>query len=201
MTTPDQSAPEPSPEPASEASPEPSPVVSPGYYSGTPFFSEGPVAAAAAPIELPQEELVSRGLAFSLGAIPVGMFLAVVIWKLGFVGAISSFVIAGGAVFLYSKGALTPPKRGLVPLVGVIIVGVAASFLAIVASDLLDYYKTPSGQALGYPSSYEFVKTNLFNMDVITSYGSDLAMFGVFALLGIFGTLRRLMTSAKGAPA
>ena len=74
---------------------------------------------------------------------------------------------------------------------------IVASFFAIVASDLVDYYGTPSGQLLGYPSEYEFVKGNIFNSDVLSTYGTDMLMFVLFAALGIFGTLRRMATVGR----
>ncbi|WP_426564641.1 hypothetical protein ACPPVT_01085 [Angustibacter sp. McL0619] len=162
----------------------------------SPVVDQTPTAAAA-PAAYPQLELVSRGIAFSVGAIPVGMLAAVLIWKLGYVGSISSLVIAAGAAFLYTKGAGAPPRKGLVPLILVVLVGVAASFFAIVASDLIEYYGTPNGQSLGYLSEYDFVKANIFNPDVLSTYGTDLAMFVLFAALGIFGTLRRMATAGR----
>lgn len=150
-----------------------------------------------APIVQPQPELVARGIAFSLGAIPVGMAAAVLIWKLGFVASISSFVIAAGAALLYTKGAGAPPRKGLVPLVLVVLIGVAASFFAIVASDLGDFYGTPKGQSLGYPSGFEFVKANIFNFGVLGTYGSELVMFVIFAALGTFGTMRQMARAGR----
>lgn len=44
------------------------------------------------------------------------------------------------------------PRPGVLAVAGVILVGVALSFLAIVASDIVDYHDTPDGQALGFPS-------------------------------------------------
>lgn len=143
-------------------------------------------------------EIVSRGILFSLASIPVGIAAAVIISKLGFIASISSFLIAGSAVFLYVKGATTTPRRGVVPLIAVILVGVAASFLAIIAADLVVAYDTPEGQAAGYPSVVDFVTGNLFYGPVLKSYGGDLAMFLVFAALGVFGTVRRLIGARKG---
>jgi hypothetical protein len=159
-------------------------------------------AVAGAPASVVQAppatlEIVPRGILFSLAAIPLGMVTAVVIWKAGFVASISSFLVAGSAVFLYRKGAMATPRRGLVPLIAVIIVGVVASFFAIVGADLVEYYNTPDGQNLGYASVVDFVGANLFNGEVIKSYGSDLAMFAVFAVLGVFGTMRRLMGESR----
>lgn len=147
-----------------------------------------PMLTAAAPTEC-----VSRGLAFSIGAIPVGVVAAIIVWKMGFVASISSFLIAGGAVYLYAKGAGAPPRKGIAPLVGIVVLGVVASFFGIVAADLMEFYGTPAGRALGYPTEMSFVRLNLFNPEVLKSYGSDLAMFVLFAALGIFGTVRRLL--------
>ena len=38
----------------------------------------------------------------------------------------------------------------------------------------------------------EFVMDNVFNGDLLAEYGKDLAMFALFAVLGVFGTVRRL---------
>ena len=59
-------------------------------------------------------------------------------------------------------------------------------------------YDTPEGQAAGYPSVVDFVTGNLFYGPVLKSYGGDLAMFLVFAALGVFGTVRRLIGARKG---
>ena len=138
-------------------------------------------------------EIVPRGILFSLAAIPLGMAASVLVWKLGFVASITSFLIAAAAGWLYLKGAGAAPRRGWLPLLVVILVGVAASFFAIVGADLVEFYGTPEGQSLGYPSAIDFVSANLFNGYLLSSYGSDLAMFLVFAALGVFGMVRRLL--------
>jgi hypothetical protein len=143
-------------------------------------------------------EIVPRGILFSLAAIPLGIAASVLIWKLGFVASISSFLMAGAAAFLYVRGARTTPRKGMVPLVAVILVGVAASFFAIVASDLVDAYGTPAAQEAGYDSVVSFVSANLFYGPVLKEYTTDLVMFLVFAALGVFGTMRRLLGARKG---
>jgi hypothetical protein len=159
----------------------------------------GPRTDAAVPgMGLPQQvEIVPRGVLFSLAAIPLGMGASVLIWKMGFIASITSFLLAGVAGWLYVKGAGAAPRKGWLPLLAVILVGVGASFLAIVGADLVEYYNTSEGQSLGYPSALSFVSANLFNSDLLKSYGSDLAMFLVFAALGVFGTVRRLLGARK----
>ena len=38
---------------------------------------------------------------------------------------------------------------------------------------------------------------NIFAPEVLGSYGTDMAMFGLFAALGVFSTVRRLMASGR----
>lgn len=182
-------------EPAAQPAnlPEP-PQAATSTPAPTPTQAEAqPGMAVAAPVEI-----VSRGILWSLAAIPLGMLVAVAIWRLGFIASISSVVVAGAGMWLYSKGATTLPRKGIVPLVGVILVGVALSFFAIVASDIVDFYGTPEGKDLGYPSVWSMLSSNLFAPEVLGSYAKDLVMFVVFAGLGIFGTLRQLAGARRG---
>jgi hypothetical protein len=154
-------------------------------------------SALRAGVVVPHVENVGRGLLFSLAAVPLGVAAAVAIWQMGFIASITSFLIAAAAVWLYTRGAGAAPRAGLVPLVAVIVAGVVASFLAVVASDLVQFYNSPEGAQSGWPSATSFVLHNLFNAPLLASYGSDMAMFGVFAALGVFGTLRRLMAANR----
>ena len=177
----------PDPPRASVPTPSPAPVLP----EVGPFDASG-LYAQARPVEI-----VSRGILFSLAAVPLGMAVAVLIWELGFVASISSFVIAGAAAALYTKGATRTPNRGLVPLVLVVLGGVALSFFAVVAADLVDFYNTPQGQSLGYPSVVDFVSANLFTGNVLSGYGSQAVMFVLFAALGVFCTVRRLVRARQ----
>ena len=66
---------------------------------------------------VPVTENVGRGVLFSLLAIPVGVAAAVLIWQLGFIASITSFAIAAGAAWLYTRGAGAAPRAGLIPLI------------------------------------------------------------------------------------
>ena len=153
---------------------------------------EAESAAPAASVE-PQERVV-LGLLASLAAVLVGAVLTVVIWRAGYIASITSFVIAAGAVYLYSRVAGTAPRKGLVPLILVVALGVVVSFFAVVGSDLIDAYDQLGLAGSGLSKS-DFVSDNLFNADLLGEYGKDMAMFAVFAVLGVFGTLRRLLAS------
>ena len=185
MSTTDNIIPE--PPKASVPTPAPAPVLPEvGHFDASALYTQ------AEPVEI-----VSRGILFSLAAVPLGMAVAVLVWELGFVASISSFVIAGAGAWLYTKGATRTPNRGLVPLVLVVLGGVALSFFAVVTADLVDFYNTPQGQSLGYPSVVDFVSANLFTGNVLSSYGSQAVMFVLFAALGVFGTVRRLVQARQ----
>lgn len=147
-------------------------------------------AATVAP-----RENVLVGLAASLLAVVGGIILTVILAKIGFIAAITSFAIAFGAVWLYVRGAGALPRKGLVPLVLLIILGVVMSFFSIVATDLNDVYsELLAASPEGAPSRFSFIGDNIFNGDVLREYGKDAAFFGVFALLGIYSTLKQLFS-------
>lgn len=143
-------------------------------------------------VEAPRERVV-RGLLAASVAVVAGVALTVVIWRLGYVAAITSLAIAFGASFLYTLAAGASPRRGIAPLILLILVGVAASFFAIVVSDLLDAHDELNLEGLVGKS--EFVRANVFEPNVLKTYTTDLAWFGGFAALGIFGTIRQLFAS------
>ena len=153
-----------------------------------PAPSDQPLAARSAP-----KERVALGLLAALVAVLLGVALTVVIWRAGYVAAITSLAIAFGASFLYTAAAGRSARRGLIPLILLILIGVAASFFAIVISDLLDAHED-LGLA-GVVGKGEFIRDNVFEPEVLKSYGKDLAWFGGFALLGIYGTVRQLFAS------
>src|SRR4051812_27711268 len=112
-------------------------------------------------------ERVALGLLAALGAVAVGVVLTVVIWRLGYVASITSLVMAAGATLLYTRVAGTTPRRGLVPLIVLILVGVAASFFAVVASDLIEVYdKGVSAGLTPTVGKGEFVRTGLTDSEV-----------------------------------
>jgi hypothetical protein len=149
--------------------------------------------AGAVQVSPPPPEFVARGLIWATGAVVVGVVLTIILWRVGFIASITSFILAAGAGFLYMKGAGAPPRRGVVPLVLLILVGVAIGFFGVIASDAWDAYDK-LGLA-GTQSRMSFIGDNVFRGEVIKSYGGDMAMYFVFAALGIFSTLRRLLTN------
>jgi hypothetical protein len=155
----------------------------PEYNSGAPFGTPSQ-----------PRERVGLGLLAALGAVLVGVVLTVVVWRMGFLASITSLVIALGAAMVYTKVAGAAPRRGLLPLIGIILVGVVASFFAVVASDAWTFFDQENLGA-GGESRVRFITDMMFNADILKGYGKDMAMFFVFAALGIFSTLRRLLSS------
>jgi len=167
------------------------------YVEPAPYVESTPYAAPST--EVPTER-VGRGLALSLVAIPAAMLLTAVIWRLGFIASLSAFVLAGLAVILYRRGSGGPVKRGIPALIAVILVGSVACFFSAVLTDLVQYYgrQSPADQS-GLGTMGEFVRANVFYGPVLSSYGKDAILFGLFAVLGIFGTLRTLLRSSRSA--
>lgn len=144
-----------------------------------------------APVQ--RREWVLRGLFSAFLAVLAGTALTVVIWRAGYIASISSFLMAAGAVYLYTRAAGGAPRNGLVPLVLLVLGGMVVSFLAIVASDLSQVYGDLGDTV--YLSRSRFIMDNLFRADVLSSYGKDMVMFAVFGLLGVIGTVMRLLRS------
>jgi hypothetical protein len=126
-----------------------------------------------------------------------GVMLTVVIWRAGYIASITSLAIAIGATWLYTLAAGGNPRRGLIPLIVLILLGVVLAFFAVVASDLVEVYDDAVAAGL-VPTvgKTEFVRRGMTDSEVLSEYGKDMAMFGLFAALGIFGTVRRLLARA-----
>ena len=150
-----------------------------------------PVKPADAPA--PPTEVVLRGILFALPAILVGIVVTVLLWRLHFIGAIAAFLLAASAVWLYTKGAGAPPRRGLIAVVVLIVVGLILSFFACVTSDLITYYGEHPGE-IEFTES-QFVTDNLFNPEVLSIYGRDIVFLILFGALGTYSTIRRLLAA------
>jgi len=141
-------------------------------------------------VVVPPEDVL-RGLSFAFLGVIGGVVLTVVVWRLGFVASITSLVLSAGATLLYAKGAGAPPKRGIVPLIVMIVLGVVIAFFGVIASDAWVAYDDAHGLVASPRMS--FIWDNIFRGEVIRSYGKDMVWFGLFGVLGIYGTLRRLI--------
>jgi hypothetical protein len=144
------------------------------------------VASASEP-----RERVGLGLLAALVAVFIGVVLTVVVWRAGYIASITSLVIAAGAIWVYSLVAGSAPRRGLIPLILLVVVGVVASFFAVIGSDLVAAYDQLGVDGTGV-SRTQFVINNIFDAELLRRYSHDMGLFALFAVLGVFGTLRRL---------
>lgn len=142
--------------------------------------SPAPAAVAA--------ERVGRGLLLSLAAWPIGMALAIGLWKVGFVASLTSWAQATAAVWLYTKGAGADPRKGRWPLLTLTIVGVVASFVAIMVSEILPFANRVTDNA---GDAFVFTVTKLFDPEVLAAFAGSGAMFILFGLLGLIGLIVR----------
>lgn len=133
-------------------------------------------------------ERVGRGLLLSLAAWPVGMALAIGLWKIGFVASLTSWAQATAAVWLYAKGAGADPRKGRWPLLALTIVGVVASFVAIMVSEILPFANRVTDNA---GDAFVFTVTKLFDPQVLAAFAGSGAMFILFGLLGLIGLIVR----------
>ena len=162
-----------------------------GHADGHPTADPGAAIPSAV-----EPEHVGRGVLAALGGVAAGVVVTVVLWRLGYVAAISGVVLAWASVRLYTAVAGTAPRRGLVPLVLLIVVGALVSFLAVVASDALDFYSSESLEQEGV-SRLTFLTDNLTDLSILGAYGRDMAMFFVFAILGAGGTIWQVVKKAR----
>lgn len=154
------------------------PVAGATYPPATP-----PVQAAAG------TEHVGRGLVFALGAVVVGIVLAVVLWQNGFIASFTSLLLASGAVWLYQKGAGSPPRKGALPLLFLILIG---SVLALAISMGYQVFQYVLDQGASSGEAAQFALAAMFNPVLWSSNAGSALMFIAFAALGSAGVLRAL---------
>ena len=153
--------------------------------------AEGTASVPAAP----PRERVGLGLLGALGGVVLGAVLSVVVWNLGFIASITSFVLAAAAVFLYGKLAGGAPRKGLVPLVLLIVAGVVVTFFVMIGYDAAVAYDEVTGQqGPASMSKAEFVRGAVTDPTVLEAYGKDMLFFFGFAALGAYSTIKRLLS-------
>ena len=165
----------------------------------TPEQSTGSVVDDQVELATPRRERVVLGLAAALVALLVGAGVTLALWNFGFIASITSFIMAAGATFLYGVAAGAPPRRGVVPLILLVVTGVVATFFLLVGYDAALAYDDLTA---GMPADQigmgkgEFVRTSTFDGEVLKSYGKDMAFFFGFAVLGMWTTLKNVLGSA-----
>ncbi len=141
--------------------------------------------------DLTKQPRVGRGLLFALAAIPLGIVIWVVIWELGYVASLASFVIAGAALWLYEKGAGAEPSRKAgVGLVGIFIGGVVLAFLAGMVVDGWMYYNGKDGQQLGSSvelstgQKLQYIVEDMQQPKLWEGYSNDILLTLLFTAIG-----------------
>lgn len=145
--------------------------------------------ADAAPGAVAAPEIVGKGLMFALGGVVLGAAFTAILWKFGIQWSFTSFVLAAASVALYRMGSGGQVRKGVLPLVVLILLGTVASFFVCVAVDAYTYF---TDEALD-GSPWEFILDNIFRPKLLAAYGKDIAFFLLFAGLGTFSTLRGLL--------
>lgn len=177
----------PPPPPAQAAPPVPGAAVPPDVYPPTPVAAQPPPV----PVDLDGPERVGRGLLFSLGGIVLGIVATVVLWQLNFIAAFTSLLMAWACIWLYTKGAGHPPRKGTVAVVAVIGLGVVLALVSAIASDAVVY----ANQYFVQPSIADYVDTIalvLSTPEVWSEYATSIGMYVVFAALGTVGIIMQL---------
>ena len=97
------------------------------------------------------------------------------------------------------EAAGAPPRKGIAPLVVLVVAGVVATFFLLVGWDAAEAYDELS---VGVPDDQlvmgktEFVRTSMFDGEVLQAYGKDMAFFFGFAALGMWTTLKNAFGAA-----
>ena len=146
-----------------------------------------------------QSEQVIRGILLALVVIPVGVVVWVLLWRIGFIASIVSFGVAWGALKLYRIGSGTKVSRGAFwALIGIIVVTIALSFLAAIASDLITVTGLTFGQAMTSDRFWSAYWNNVFdNPKLWATYAPQLLFAVAFAALGCYRTVIRMAREAR----
>ncbi len=155
-----------------------------------------------APIEAAPQEDIRRGTLFTLIVIPVGIALWLLLWNVGIVASIVSFLIAWGAGTLYRFGARRiTSTAGVWRVVVIVVVTVVAALIAGYAWDILGVYRSQGGiefsDAIVMPEFWQ----DTFHWMFDGSNAFQLIISIAFAALGCFRTLRGLIRTARAAEA
>lgn len=127
----------------------------------------------------------TRGVLLALLAIPLGMILWVIIWRMGYIASIASLAAAAAAVWLYRVGSRgkTPDRKAAALIVIIIVAAVVLSFIAGVVSDGVTYLVDTAGLGFGEALSVA-LQTTFMTPLIRESYMSDLGLAALFGAIG-----------------
>jgi hypothetical protein len=142
----------------------------------------------------PRSENVGRGLLLALIAVVGGCVLAAVVYHLGYVASIVALAMGGAGIFLYAKGAGSPPRKGAVALVVLLMAGILLAWVSSVGTELYFYYVQQTGSSNG---AIQFAINGALNLELFKATLKDFLIFVGFGALGIFGVARQLLLPRK----
>jgi hypothetical protein len=103
-----------------------------GPSLGAPYL---PLRLRTTQVEHVEQEAVGRGISAAVAAVLGGIVLIVVIRRYAFEFPVAAAALSGGAVLLYARSAGRAPRRGLVPLLILLVGATVLSFYAVFATD------------------------------------------------------------------
>jgi hypothetical protein len=153
-----------------------------------------PVTEWTQPVDDTPEQ-VGRGLLLAFGGVIAGIVLAIFLWQMGFVAALTGAVMAYACVWLYTKGAGRSPRKGAIALLVMILIGVLLSLVGAIGSDAVIVARKvfPNDTEL----QAEAVIKYLTAVKVWTANGTAVAMYLGFAALGSFSIFAGLAKARK----
>ncbi len=172
--------------------------VPPEYGSVDQFTPFGgpvaPVMATGFGTARPRTENVGRGLLFALVAVVAGCVLSAVVYHLGYVASIVALAMGGAGIFLYAKGAGTPPRKGAVSLVVLLMAGILLAWVSSIGTELYLYYVDQTGSSAG---ALAFAVSGALSLELFRATLKDFLIFVAFGALGTFGVARQLLVPRK----
>jgi len=130
----------------------------------------------------------------ALIAVIGGCVLAAAVYHLGFVASIVALVMGAAGIFLYTKGAGAPPRKGAVGLVVLLMAGILLAWISSVGTELYFFYVDQTGTSDG---ALAFAVGGAFSLDLFKATLKDFVIFVGFGALGIFGVARQLLLPRK----
>jgi hypothetical protein len=151
-------------------------------------------ATFATEAQPPVKENVGRGVLFSLGGILVGMVGGALLYQLGLIGSIVGIVMAFAVMILYTRGAGTDPRKGIIPVIIVIILGLLISWTFTLGTEL---FIEALGKGASVGEALKFASMYALDGRVWSLAKADAIRFFVFGVIGLALTTGTMIKSLK----
>ncbi len=151
-------------------------------------------ATFATEAQPPVKENVGRGVLFSLGGILVGMVGGALLYQLGLIGSIVGIVMAFAVLILYTRGAGTDPRKGIVPVIIVIILGLLISWTFTLGTEL---FIEALGKGASVGEALQFASMYALDGRVWSLAKADAIRFFIFGVIGLALTTGTMIKSLK----